>query len=387
MGCFPQDGKSGIIFVLNTLNRLGMKKWILGLTAIGCVSGMSAQTLKVSTEPDKKGKAVTIPAYLPRQELRIEFTVLREEFTKGELAEFTPRYFSSASYIKESGRRYSIKNVTIKPLVVPDQASLYYLQPGEGTVLDLTETGILRSVNRNEAGEIKEEVQDVRKTVQQSKRSGAYPMLSMVTRLDTVITREISVDSTIIERRKINRVWVKNDPESLAKEIIEKINDIREKKYFLVTGPEDVMIDGTGIQASVRELDLLEQQYLEMFFGHTHVVSETRSFTVYPTSKKEEEFSLGSFSTMEAWGGNSMPVKVTLKAEAAAPGQNGPGMGLPVAVPARTEVSVSVGNTVYASEIMPITQKGSVQYLPLGGWKKVQLLFNENTGALLNIGN
>jgi len=364
-----------------------MKKLILGLTAIACVSGISAQTLNVSTEPDRKGKTLSIPAYLPRQELRIEFTLLREEYTKGELAEFTPRYFSSASYIKESGVRYSIKNVEIKPLVRADETSLYYLQPGEGTVLDLTEAGILRAVNRDEAAHPKKEVHDVRKSIQQGKRSGAYPMLSMVTRLDTVITREISVDSTIVERRKINRIWVKNDAESLAKEIIEKINDIREKKYFLVTGPEDVMIDGTGIQASVRELDLLEQQYLEMFFGHTSLQSETRSFTVYPTSKKEEEFSLGSFSAAEAWGGTSMPVKVTLKAEGTAPGQNRPGMGLPVAVPARTEVSVSVGNTVYASEILPITQKGSVQYLPLGGLKKVQLLLNENTGALLNIGN
>lgn len=365
-----------------------MKKLMLGFIAAGICAGLQAQTLKVSTAPDPKGKTLSIPAWLPLQDLRIEFVLLREEFTRGELADYTPQYFSNAGYIQESGVRYTIKNVEIVPISRADASTLYYLTPGEGTRLGFSDAGILRSVNMPEPESMpskdKKQPRPVSDGHRQPEKS---PMLSMVTRFDTVITREISVDSTIIERRKINRIWVKNEAATLAKELIEKINDIREKRYFLITGPEDVMIDGTGIQASVKELEILEQQYLEMFFGRRSYSVETRSFIISPGNKKDEEFNLATFSYADAWNGNALPVKVTLKADAPAPAQGNPGSGLPVAVPARTEVSVSIGNTVYASETLMLTKKGSIQYLPLGTLKKVQLLFDEKSGALLNIGN
>lgn len=364
-----------------------MNRIILSLTAALCISGAGAQTLKVYTEPDRKGKSICIPAYLPAQDFRIEFRLIREDFTRGELSEFTPKYFNSADYVKESGTRYTVKNVEIIPIVRADSSTLYYLAPGGGTSLAFSDAGILRAVNMNECPVAHAEKRERRESHVVTASGELYPLLSMATRFDTVLIREISPDSTIIERRQINRVWVRNESEALAKEIIEKINDIREKKYFLVTGPEDVMIDGEGIRASLQELNRMERQYLDLFFGHRDVSQETRSFVIRPGTGRDEDITLGTFSYAEAWNGDAFPVKVTLKAQPVPPSPNSPAQGLPVAVPAMAEISVSIGNTVYASEKMPVTQKGSIQYLPVENLKKVQLLFNEKTGALLNIGN
>ena len=235
--------------------------------------------------------------YLPRTALEIEFTISENRFTKGDLSDFTETYFQTKPQNRNNVSAFSIENITLKPMAIPDPSERYRYSASTALKASVNTLagGIIKSLNTDwtEPASVEKA-----KTLAGFHRSedisdNRIPFFSLGTRSDTIINREITADSTIIERRIINRRTVSNTPEEMAKEAVKKIDDIRKTKFMLISGPEDVELDGAYLEMSLKELEKTEQDLLALFFGKNQKLQQTYRVNYIPGESPDTLFFLG----------------------------------------------------------------------------------------------
>ena len=76
--------------------------------------------------------------------------------------------------------------------------------------------------------------------------------------------------------------------EDAARKAAETIFSLRRHRLELITGEAGENVFGQGLQSALDEIARLEQSYLELFLGKRVVATETRRYTVYPQSFKQQ---------------------------------------------------------------------------------------------------
>ncbi len=353
------------------------------LFALGISSQLTAQSVKVQHNYSDKMSGLWMQAYLPMAKLHIELDIVKTEYVRGELAEYTPHYFNDDSYNKNNIVVYTIDKVKILPHIQRDKNNVYYVQPVGETELFFSPKGILYGINMDvgKAKDISIEENIINLSQQEKRR----PVLALATKFDTLITREITQDSTIIERRSVQRKMVKSQAEDLAKEMAQKIMDIREKRLVLISGPEDVHLDGKALKISLNELDKLENEYLFMFFGEKKITKQKIHFEISPNSIANQEYEVGKFSSTEGWGKGNITVKVRLNSPEKTADSPLPYGAIPYYETQETFIDFFVGNALIHSEVAIIPQLGNRKFIQIEKEKKIKVLFDSETGSILRI--
>lgn len=364
------------------MNKYSVKIGILGLLCVfGQLIHVNAQSADVVHTLSAKAKGTWIPSYLPKSKLLVRIQIEKKISEKGELADYTPQYFNSDKYIKESNTTYTIKGFSIDQKYVKDLSKVYYVQPTSGTELEFNTQGILVGMNSHD--------KSAKSNIEKTQNSVTYnqldrkPMLSMATKFDTVVTREYTQDSSVIERRSINRVFVKNQAGDLARETANKINEVRAQKLNLVSGPEDVHLDGKAMEISLRELNKLEDEYLFMFFGEEKNITETIEIELIPTTESDQMITLGKFSNSEGWDKGIISVKLRLKSDSKDVSRPLTVGSIPYYEPQETSIELMLGTSVISTESVVIPQLGVLRSLPISSEKSVKIKLDSKTGALL----
>ena len=228
--------------------------------------------------------------YLPRTAAEIEFTVVETRYKKGELADYAGQYFQSRPEIAKNSSQFSIENVSVKPYPVADPSQQYRYSAETASQANIQTVcgGIIKSINA--PVDVKSEANRNGAVSSFSRNDDSndarVPFFSLGTRSDTVINREVRADSTVIERRVVNRRTVSNTPEEMARESVQKLDDIRKIRYTLISGPEDINLDGKGLETSLKELEKTEQELLSLFFGRSKKITQTYRITYIPTENR-----------------------------------------------------------------------------------------------------
>lgn len=76
--------------------------------------------------------------------------------------------------------------------------------------------------------------------------------------------------------------------EDAARAAANQIFSLRRHRLELITGDAGENVFGEGLSAALREIERLEQCYLELFLGKRIVSAETRRYVVYPQSDKKQ---------------------------------------------------------------------------------------------------
>lgn len=346
---------------------------------------MHAQTVSVVNQLTSKSKGVWVPAYLPKSKVYIQVLVEKEEQNKGELSDYASQYFNLDEYIKTNSVKYKIADFVIHQEYTKDLSRPYFLQPTDGAEIVLNSNGVLQSINGGERASNSNQVIEHTKIKNSRDNNIPKPILSTATKLDTVVIREYAQDSTLIERRTINRVLVKNQAGDLAKETANKIQAIRDKKWFLISGPEDVHLDGKSIEISLSELEKMENELLTMFFGERKISTEWIELEIDPKTEDLQEFELGKFSVLEGWGKGSVSVKVRLKSNQNLQQKNIESGALPYYEPQAVLFEVFMGSALIGSKLAEIPQLSILKSLAIEKEKSVKVVLDSNTGALLRI--
>jgi hypothetical protein len=323
---------------------------------------------------------------LPQTVLKIDLVVEKIQKIPGPLAEYSKEYLGTSDYVTTNSVSYRLVNVEVEPVISADPQQLYYVQfPTEkpkdekSVAFQLTPFGTLWAFddlegNANDGSESK-----IDQSFYLLEGNGAFKYYADYNRqkkIDTII-KKISIDTTTIERFVFKTNWVSKSASERANEAAMQIGKIREGRYNLISGYQEVNY-GASIYYMDDEMLKLERQYLDLFLGKE--IKTIENHTVYYIPKKEQ------LQNVIFKGANSSPVEIVITpANSLEPMPDAPlekADNLYYRIPDLAEVEIKDQGSVYFRQNILISQFGVVAAVPV---LRNRIQFDPKTGNLVKI--
>lgn len=343
---------------------------------------------------------------LPRTVISVDVEVRRIEKVPGPYAAFAERYLGLHSVIEKQSVNYEISNVHIAAYAEPDPEQIFFValpdQHTQNLYIALNEAGMISSVN----GEFYESSPE--KSAFDSKDLGY--MLSDATfnyfidnnlmeRIDTII-EHILEDTVTVQRQTLRRSWVEKSQELRAREVADYILEIREKKFDLISGFQEITYSKEALRFMYNELSRLEDDYLNLFTGISSEKTLRYRFLHTPelSDEVENQMLLFRFSSKngitDADDRSGTPVwlhyqksnttaRLGHKISANYPEENLIRKGFHYRIPEYADLTMKIGENSRARARLLINQFGIVTYLPA---LNMEINFSPKTGAIKSIG-
>lgn len=322
---------------------------------------------------------------LPATVLKVTVVYQRIDKLKGPLADFTLDYLGTSDYIASNSTTYSIIHVDVDHEYIADPNQKYYVQfptvrekDAQPVTFNLSASGTLLSFDESSPSELTHQ-QPVDQTfiiLEGDKGFDLEADYNRKKRQDT-ITRKITIDTVSIERFIFKTTWVDKSDEDKANEAAMQIAKLREGRFNLLTGYQEVNY-GESMKYMDEQLLKIEKQYLELFLGKE--LKSVESQTIYYTPSK------GKPSDVLLDLGNANQVLINIR-------QQNSNSVLPekpidkvdniyYRIPEQATVEVEFKGKVYFRKIFTINQLGNVSTAPLN---RTKTQFDPQTGSLRKI--
>lgn len=323
---------------------------------------------------------------LPQTVLKIDLVVEKIRKIPGPLADYSKEYLGTSDYITTNSVSYRLVNVEVEAIVSADPAQFYYVQfPTEkpkdekSVAIQLTPFGTLWAYD--DLGNVsnyssENRVDQTFFLMEGSEDFKYFAEYNRQKKIDTIV-KKISIDTTIIERFVFRTNWVDKSASERANEAARQISKIREGRYNLISGYQEVNY-GQSIYYMDIEMQKLEKQYLDLFLGKE--LKTLENHTIYYTPEKDKA------QDVIFKGANSSPVEIFIT-----PGNSLEQMpesapvkidNLYYRIPETAIVEIKSQGVGYYHESMLIGQFGVVAAVPLLH-NKIQ--FDPKTGNLIKI--
>ena len=329
---------------------------------------------------------------LPKTVFKIDVTVETVKKIKGPLSDYTLQYLGTGNYIKKNSESSKVIDIKVTPVTVADPEQTYWVQfpaekPKEKEQVNetflLSPFGTLLSYNENQSGISLPQNQKIienNRVIFLSDNTDAFTKYAAYNRrkkIDTVI-RKITIDTVTINRFLFKTSWIDISEDEKANDAAKQISKIREARYNLLTGFQEVNY-GESIKYMDSQLQKLEHRYLELFLGKEVKSVTTRSF-IFTPSKNHTGEALMSFNTPENVT-KTLTVKISdivkpVDTKTTPPPKTD---NIYYRIPATATLEVNIGSGNIYKSILPVPQLGEISSVPLG---KNKLQFDFNTGML-----
>ncbi len=326
---------------------------------------------------------------LPKTIYKIEVELEKITRLKGPFAEYTVKYLGTSNFIDEDKNFYRILHVDVHPITVADEKQMYWIKfPIEKSskeikneAFTLSQLGTLLAFD-----DIKEPLAPTINTKKEvfvfSDNSTAFNKEASYNRrkeIDTIV-RKITIDTVTINRFLFKISWVDRNKDEKAEDAAKQISKIRESRYNLLTGFQEVNY-GQGIRYMDMQLQNLEQQYLELFLGKKNKTIISRTFIFIP-SKKHLNENLMQFTTDN--GRDILSVKISNVAipEGIQDDTSSKINELYYRIPVSAKLSIKTKSKSLFQKIFIIPQLGIISTVPMG---KNKIHFDFTTGSLTKI--
>jgi hypothetical protein len=338
---------------------------------------------------------------LPRTVLLVELNVVRSEDIPGPFAQFAGKYLGIDNVIMQRSVRHRIADISITSYAEPDPHEYYFVEfnprvhQNNPFSFTLSESGMITCINTlGERIEITEEVA-LRSGFRQLSSQAAFNYFiknNIQERIDTIIER-VRMDTAVVERQTLRRVWVEKTSDVRAREVADYIMRIRNKKFDLISGFAEITYSKEALQYMHDKLEQQENDYLELFTGITTENRTRYKFTIVPsTDMINREEILFHFSESEGLFTESRrgtePVAIQIgrhhstQKPAAILRDETINTGFWYRTPEYGNVTLTRRNNVVAEKRLLISQFGLINSLPAGDFK---IEFYPATGALKSV--
>ncbi|MEI6852953.1 MAG: DUF4831 family protein [Bacteroidota bacterium] len=245
---------------------------------------------------------------LPRNYIRIDVVVNETELIKGPYAEFAEKYLGLTNVINTSSTSYEISEFKMSSVSEPDPEQYYHIELPASMCnklhdfkMQLTESGLLMNTSA-ESDTVKAEKQ----VFSNEKEENVYPDifkyytdLNLFERVDTIIEK-VKRDTGTIEKVTFKRSMVAKTPDQKAKDAADFIIKVKENRFNLISGFQEVNYDKETFQHMNNELEKLENEYRKLFTGISFTRKITYSFIYLPEqSKTSDTVALFKFSKLK----------------------------------------------------------------------------------------
>lgn len=358
-----------------------MKRLLL-IAALFASLSLDAQFVTTLAKNASESQSDGIMYYLPKNVVRLEFTIEETEYCIGPYAEYSSKLLGVNDYIKENKSEFNIKSVDIQTVSEIDPNAMYFIstddkgkEPMPNIILDTDGLILALGYDNLPSNYI------ARNTFNDSD-------LEQTERVEAtfveILDNEVEIDDEDEDEDEDggNGKRVKEiTKEDRAKAALEKISNIRTAYFELISGAQEVAF-GATTKYMAKTLQELEYEYVSLFKGKA--VKNIYKKVIYITPEKNQSniaVSVGKgqnvkvqFDSHNALG-NMNPTNDDVKNSA----QVGK---LFYRMPANTTVKVLSGNTVIAEKALNISQFGDIRVVTVKGNKA---LFNPNTGQIISI--
>lgn len=342
---------------------------------------------------------------LPLTWIKVDIVVNKTEYLAGPYAEFAGKYLDLEDVSTNDYSEYMVSDVQMSTVARPDPANYYFVELDEklikeskSTLISLSESGLVSGIN----GALTVSASKGLSKEMIGEKSAYHDLFryfaetNLYEKNDTVI-RKVVVDTITVRKMYLEKRWVEKSNEQKALEAANKISKIRESRYNLITGYQEIPYDAGAISYMDQELKNLEHEYMSLFAGIT-VEKEIRySFTVLPEPDDARgDLAVCIFSErsgvkdLNAAGGE----RVFLRFETEAANQNliaavkgrestaADNHGFYYRIPATSLVTLEVNDDIVLRSNLQIAQFGTVSYLPS---TVTAVQFYPETGGVSNL--
>lgn len=345
---------------------------------------------------------------LPRTVLQIDVVVSAEERLKGPLSEFAERYLGITDAIRFDNTFYSISDIFITPLIEPDPDELYYVEMGQrdsrdprSLLIEIDDNGFLVAANTID-NQTRRAPRGTRQTVMidgmsyAASDAGDFIHTGRITPTVDTILRRVAVDTILTEQMHFRFRAIDKPAQELAAGIVEKIEDIRDARFRLLTGFQETPYESGTIKYMDSELLRQERDYIDLFRGKRYTWHEHYTFYYVPGKKPEKSAStLFKFSNSAGvnYSRSGTGENIELMLEPILTGQavegfdsskrpETPQNGIAYRIPGMAAVSVKNGRDDLFTGRLTINQFGTIRRLPP---QKFKAEFSPQTGGIKSL--
>ncbi len=344
---------------------------------------------------------------LPRTVVKIEVKIDRIENYKGPYADFALRFLGLKNVVQANSIEYKISDIIITTYPEPDPDQYYFVEMGDkmskgermgilslsnaGVILGTMPEGIdtsgsffplsnsddlLSEADKDAFGELFKYSADV----------------SVFEKVDTII-RKINIDTLTVERQYYKRTMVEKSPEQKAKEAADFISKIKDNRFNLLSGTQEVNYNRETLEYMDTQLKTMEREYLKLFTGVSLHKSLTFSYKYIPIPNQiNTEIPIFKFLKskgiidLDEQGGKVVTIKIQRvgntntvanylkKAEKETKIQ-----GFSYRIPELARVTVKLDESTQEETQCLVSQLGVVSFLPASKWR---VQFHKETGGI-----
>lgn len=341
---------------------------------------------------------------LPMTGFKITVQVKKSEKIAGPYSDYAETLLGIRDVIATSSSSYEITDLSLESFVRPDPEQVYFVEYGEEArkdektlAMSLSAEGLIVGANNiTGAADIREMV------LEREEGRGEVPELfkklagrNLYEKIDTVV-RRINIDTMTIERNFYRSSWEPKSTEQKAKEAVDFMERIRENRFLLISGYQEVNY-GESIKYMDDQLNRLYDDYLSLFTGVTLTSNYTYSFIYIPESKREATSGIAfKFSSSRgiagpegSYGDNVMiNIQPNGLGEAVKDFVDGKQVASPekrgfyYRIPEYADISIKLGNEVFYQANLLINQLGLIATTPRF---EPEVEFHQKTGGLQSI--
>jgi len=347
---------------------------------------------------------------LPRTVIRIDVSIDRIENYKGPYAEYAMKYLGLKNVVMANSVEYKIVGMKVTTSQLPDPDQYYFLElagklsrDDRAGLLSFTESGlILGTIPERNDTVAKEEKIINKEEPGLSTEKDVFPEVfkysadvNFFEKVDTII-RKVNIDTMTLERQYLKRTVVEKSPEQKAKEASDYIVKIKDNRFNLISGFQEVNYNRETLEYMDSQLKQMEKEYLKLFTGIS--LHKTLNFSfVYTPNPNQVNTEVPIFKYMKSKGmmeldepgGKIVTIKVqrsgttsTVSNYLKRGGETSKVHGFFYRIPELARVTVKVDDNLTEETQCLVSQLGIVSYLPANKWK---VKFYKETGGIKGV--
>ena len=352
--------------------------FLLTLTLMG--SQLHAQFTTTFAKNVAPGQQNGLYYSLPQTVLKLDFIIQETELKKGPLSDYAYNYMEMSDYVEYDATEYKLLDVKINSIARPDPEAMFFVTftPIRGAgkpEFDVLPNGIIRSVGVSKNPEAKE-----------TKEENPLEFKTIPPCCHEIPDHNLEFIS-LVSAGKTNS--------QIAKEVVDKISEIRKAKFYLISGDVEMATNPETFNAMYQKLDEMETEYQSLLLGKRSVKTVVKS--IYLVPKEEDTLqTIAKFSEAEGLTmgpkGSGSPISVHVVSQNTISTINAPSRSAVESmsyenkvfyrIPEVANVKVALGKELLIEDRLTINQLGVFLTAPLTNNK---LVFDIETGQIVNM--
>ena len=359
------------------MNRI-VTKFALVLLALTFMGGqLHAQFTTTFAKNVNPGQLNGMYYSLPQTMLKLDFIIEETKLEKGPLSDYASNYFEMEDYVEYETKEYKLLDVKMTSAASPDPNALFFVtltsaRGGSKMQFDVLPNGIIRSVGIGNA------VDD------------AVETCKPITEVPQCCQEEGEVKEGFISLMMAGK-----SNAQVAKEVADKIAEIRKAKYYLISGDVEMAAAPETFNTMYKKLEEMEKEYTSLLLGKRVTKKVVKTVYVIP-NKEIPTQSVAKFSETEGLtvgtsGSGSVITVQTLSLNTTA-AINAPSQSaielmsyenkVFYRLPEMANVKVVCGGDTLIEDRVLVNQLGQLLMAPVTNTK---LVFDTETGQIVNM--